>query len=94
VEAVDDKGEYLGVVTGIKIRNVIVTKGLTSGIKASDLLESRGTVYSWQPLSTVLTQMSAERSDEVVVLSGSGTQKTVAGVLSRSDILRAYDEAI
>ncbi len=91
---VDHKGRYLGVITGIKIRNAIVTKGLTSGMKASDLLEPRGTVYSWQPLSTVLAQMSAEGSDEVVVLSGSGTQKTVAGVLSRSDILRAYDEMI
>ncbi|RKX59618.1 MAG: chloride channel protein [Thermodesulfobacteriota bacterium] len=91
---VDDKGRYLGVVTDIKIRNVIAARGLASDIKASDLMESRGTVYSWESLSTVLTQMSAEGSDEVVVLSGNGAKKTVAGVLSRSDILRIYDEAI
>jgi CIC family chloride channel protein len=91
---VDDKGGYLGVVTDIKIRNVIAARGLASGKKTSDLLESRGTVYLWESLSTVLAQMSAEGSDEVVVFSSSGTKKTVVGVLSRSDILRAYDEAI
>ncbi len=91
---VDEEGNYLGVVSAVRVRNAVSTRGLDPGIKAQDLVEELDTVYSWEPLDSALTKMAETGADELVVLAGKEPKKEVAGVLSRADILKAYDQVI
>ncbi len=90
---INDKGEYTGVIPALKVRAAVVEFGLNSHIRASDLVEERDAVYLWESLATALTRMAEEGTDELVILLDRNTKK-VGGILSRADILRAYDQVV
>ena len=87
-------GEFIGVVPAIKVRKIVSKYGLKESLHAGDLVEQRPIVYSWEPLSTALKRMASENVDEVVVLSSRDNQKTYSGILTRSDILKAYEDML
>ncbi|OCC16240.1 Chloride channel protein [Dissulfuribacter thermophilus] len=88
------KGEFLGVVPAIKVRKTVSQNGLSSSVSAVDLIETRPIVYSWDALSLALKRMAEENVDEVVVLSSRGDEKHFSGILTRSDILKAYENLL
>ncbi len=87
-------GEFIGIVPAIKVRKIVSKYGLKESLHAGDLVEQRPIVYSWEPLSTALKRMASENVDEVVVLSSRDNQKTYSGILTRSDILKAYEDML
>lgn len=86
-------GRYMGVVSAIKVRAAVVDEGLDGPTRAMDLIEYRPVIYLWESLATALTRMAAEKTDELVVLEDKNSEK-VKGVMSRADILKAYDNAV
>jgi CIC family chloride channel protein len=90
---INASGRYIGVVSAIKVRSTVVEEGLDSPSTAMDLLEYKPVIYLWESLATALTRMAAEKSDELVVLEDKNADR-VTGVLTRADILRAYDNAV
>ncbi len=90
---VNDKDEYVGVIPALKVRAAVVEFGLNSPIRAEDLVEERDVVYPWESLATALQRMAEAGSDELVILTNRNTRK-IDGILSRADILRAYDQAV
>ncbi len=91
---VDENGSYIGVVNAQRVRHIVTFKGVDADIKVEDLLESRPTIYSWDSLATALKKMAEEKIDELVVLTDRSERRVPGGLIQRSDILRAYDEAI
>lgn len=91
---VNENGSYIGVVTAMKVREIVSTKGIPSDIKASDIMEPRGTVYLWESLSDAVKKMAAEGVDEMAVLSTRDVSRNFAGMLARSDVLKAYEQSI
>ena len=90
---INDRQKYTGVISAIKVRAAVVKYGLNSKIRAIDLMEHRDAVYIWESLATALTRMAEEGTDELVILLDRNTRK-VGGILSRADILRAYDQVV
>jgi CIC family chloride channel protein len=89
----NESGRYVGVVSAVKVRSTVVTEGLDSTTTASDLIEHRPVIYLWESLAIALKRMAVEKCDELVVLEDKNNEK-VKGILSRADILRAYDQAV
>ena len=90
---INENGEYTGVIPALKVRAAVVEYGLNSHLRAADLVEEREAVYLWESLATALTRMAEENTDELVILLDRNAKK-VGGILSRADILRAYDQAV
>ncbi len=91
---VDKNGSYAGVVNAQRVRHMVTFKGIDADIAVRDLVEPRATIYSWDSLATALKKMAEEKIDELVVLTDRSDRKVPGGLIQRSDILRAYDEAI
>ncbi len=91
---VDKNGSYKGVVHAQAVRHAVTFEGLDAKVKVKDLVESRPIIYPWNSLATALKKMAEEKTDELVVLSDRTKEKRPRGLITRADILKAYDKAI
>ncbi|NPA94909.1 MAG: chloride channel protein [Thermodesulfobacteria bacterium] len=91
---VHEDGSYAGVVMAQAVRHAVTFRGLDSGVQVKDLVEERPTIFPWNSLATALKKMAEEKTDELVVLSDRTDKKVPRGIISRADILKAYDKAI
>ncbi len=90
---INEKKEYLGVVSVARLKEALETREAARGKTLKDLVEPMITVYPWESLSLALSRMASEGTDFIVVLSEKPTQE-VAGILYRSDVVRAYEDVI
>ncbi len=91
---IDDEERYIGVIHAPVVRKLVATRGILEDLKARDFVEPRKTVYPWERLNRVLELMAEDNVDEVVVLSREEGKERVIGILTRADILRAYEKRI
>ena len=91
---VHEDGSYAGVIIAQAVRHAVTFQGLDSDVKVKDLVEERPTIYPWNSLATALKKMAEEKTDELVVLSDRTDKPVPRGLITRSDILKAYDKAI
>ncbi len=87
-------GGYAGVIMAQAVRHAVTFQGLDSDVKVKDLVEHRPTIFPWNSLATALKKMAEEKTDELVVLADRTDKKIPKGIISRADILKAYDKAI
>lgn len=88
---VDDEDKLVGVVDGQDLRYTISEAGLVDQlIIAKELAENPPTLTPNEDLYSVVHKMVASRHDELVVVDESDPQKVI-GILSRSDLIAAYD---
>ncbi len=87
-------GSYAGVIMAQAVRHAVTFQGLDSDIRVKDLMEDRPTIFPWNSLATALKKMAEEKTDELVVLADRTDKKIPRGIISRADILKAYDKAI
>ncbi len=88
---VDEKDKLVGVVDGKDLRYTISEAGLVDQlIIAKELAGSPPTLTPREDLYSVVHKMVASRHDELVVVD-EGNPEKVIGILSRSDLIAAYD---
>jgi len=88
---VDDDQNLIGVVDGSDLRRTITEAGVVDQlIIAKELAENPPTLTSNEDLQSAVHKMVTSRYDELVVVDENDTQKVV-GILSRGDLVAAYD---
>jgi CIC family chloride channel protein len=88
---VDDDQNLIGVVDGSDLRRTITEAGVVDQlIIAKELAENPPTLTSDEDLQSAVHKMVTSRYDELVVVDENDTQKVV-GILSRGDLVAAYD---
>ncbi len=91
---VDDEQRYLGIIQAHAVHGVVASQGMVDHIRARDLMVPRSVVYPWERLDRVLELMAREDVDEVVVLTRDDGNDQVLGILTRADILKAYEKRL
>ncbi len=91
---ISQQGEYIGIIPAIKVRKAVSEGGLESSDTIEGLIEQRPVAYLWESLSAALKKMAVSNVDEVAVFSSRDKLQGIAGILTRSDILRAYENML
>ncbi len=95
IPVVSNMKEYLGVIPVEKLKTLFYeSPEILEKITIEDLIEPWATAYSWEPLSTALSKMAAKGTDAVIILSDRRPPQEIGGILHRSDIVKAYEDAI
>jgi CIC family chloride channel protein len=88
---VDEEDRLVGVVDGRDLRHTISEAGFVDQlIIAKELAENPPTLTPREDLYSVVHKMVASQHDELVVVDERDPQKVI-GILSRSDLVAAYD---
>lgn len=88
---VDENQKLIGVVDGSDLRHTISEAGFVDQlIIAKELSANPPTLTPQEDLYSVVNKMVASRHDELVVVD-EGDPRKVIGILSRSDLVAAYD---
>jgi CIC family chloride channel protein len=88
---VDGDQKLIGVIDGTDLRRTISEAGFVDQlIIAKELAENPPSLTPEENLYSVVHKMVASRHDELVVVD-EGDPRTVIGILSRSDLVAAYD---
>lgn len=92
---VDESGQLVGLVSHHVLREAILARGeLGPVIVAADLAEPVETLSPRDSLRRALAVMNARGVDALPVADGGGLEKQFAGLLSRGDVLRVYEQAL
>jgi CIC family chloride channel protein len=88
---VDENDKLIGVVDGADLRHTIVEAGFVDQlIIAKELAKHPPTLVPEEDLQSAVHKMVSSRYDELVVVDKEDPQKVI-GILSRSDLIAAYD---
>jgi CIC family chloride channel protein len=88
---VDESRRLIGVIDGSDLRHTIGEAGFVDQlIIAKELAANPPTLTPQEDLYSVVNKMVASRNDELVVVDEADPRKVI-GILSRSDLIAAYD---
>ena len=91
---VEDDGSLLGVIFYDELRQALLDRGQLAGVLvAADLAESTETVTPGMSLRDALRVMNARATDVVPVVR-SAAEPVLVGILSRGDVLAAYEREL
>ncbi len=92
---VDDKGRLVGIVTLQDLENALARKGVEAAdLRVADVAVSQPiTVFDDDPIWTAIQKMAPRDLARLPVVSRDAPDRLI-GLISRSDILRAYDVAM
>jgi len=90
-----DDGALIGLVTHHSLREALADRArLDALILASDLAQETGTLSPGDSLRDALAAMNARGLDALPVVESTDGRQRFAGLLSRHDVLVAYEQAI
>ena len=94
IPVVEDDGSLLGVIFYDELRQALLDRGQLAGVLvAADLAESTETVTPGMSLRDALRVMNARAMDVVPVVR-STAEPVLVGILSRADVLAAYEREL
>lgn len=94
VVVVDDRGRLAGLVTAADLQSVLVYREAAGALTVSDVMRANPPVTTPdETMDTVLQKLAACDVESVAVLHDRQGQELV-GVITREQVVRAYDEAL
>jgi CIC family chloride channel protein len=94
IPVVEENGTLLGVIFYDELRQALLDRGTLAGVLvAADLAEETETVTPGVSLRDALRVMNA-RAIDVVPVVRSATDPVLVGILSRGDVLAAYEREL
>jgi CIC family chloride channel protein len=90
----DEEGRYAGMVSGEDIRTALLCREAIPLLVIEEIAKPYPVLHPYDTLETALNTFSQHNVDSLPVASGDGEDQIVSGLLTRNDLMKAYQQAL